>query len=433
MKLFCTKFSAFATLSAFPARGVFYGEKPNDAAKEKPAAGSETASESDLQQAKRDYSERWDTLKKFRDQDPSVRGEIKQEDFQKLSARAGVVANEFLKKVQTDKKLVDPEKIYTSDVVDSERVKSTLGVLDGIIEKYGSEKKGNAPEWLREAVAKQPRKEFNEASSVMFGRLQQLIHPILGGDANQKNPETNDYLRDPGVLARLEMLQTRIGSLGNVVATSTNLDFIQAATMEVKGMEAEIQKLLVVDTGRGHVGWALEEAFYGSPSGKGFLYLPKASQKDTVLLERIASRLKFAKHFDFTRVPEGTSWTLDKAGFNITITKGPGREFKTTINNVYLHIVEKYGASFVKYLAPEDRKYVKSYNESTGEVVVERTWPVPENDVPPAVVSQYKTLDPQFDKDPAPKRVTVGGDTFVVSRTVEAGKKRYRVEKVVLA
>ncbi len=412
------------------------GEQAKETPKESPQSQPETVSEADLQQAKKEYSDRWDLLKKFRDKDKGVQEERGIDDVSmgKLSLRAGMVIKEFQKKVEDDKKgeqvLVDPEKIFAPSEKDQARIKSTLGVLDGIIEKFSDSSK-SSPEWLREAVSKKPKEEYATASKVAYDKVFRLRNPILGAaDPSQKNPDTNDYVRDPGALAMLDSLLTKITTLNGEVQASKNPDFINAARLEVQGVDAEIKRILTIDAGRGPAFYAVFDAFVGVEGGKSFSGLPKASQTDRVLLDRVQDRLKHAQGFDLTKVPEGTTWTFFQQGVSIQVTKGAGRECKAQIMGVMLPVVERYGASFVKYLEPDDRRMVKSYNESTGEVVIERRWAVPEDSVPAAVASQYPKLDPEFDKDPSPKRITVGDAVYEVARVMAGTKKTYKVDQI---
>lgn len=412
------------------------GEQAKETPKDSPQSQPETVSEADLQQAKKEYGDRWDLLKKFRDKDKNVQEERELDDasMAKLSLRAGMVIKEFQKKVEDDKKgeqvLVDPEKIFAPSEKDQARIKSTLGVLDGIIEKFSDSSK-SSPEWLREALTKKPKEEFAAASNATFDRLLRLRHPIVGAeDPSQKNPDTNDYVRDPGALGMLDHLMERIGLLNNEVQASKNPDFISAAKLELKGIDAEIRRVLAMDAGRGSAYYAVFDAFVGVPGGKSFKGLPRASQTDKVLLDRVQDRLKHAQGFDLTKVPRGTTWTFTQEGISVEITKGAGRECTARIVNVGIWVPERYGASFVKYLTPEDRRMVKSVNESTGEVVVERRWLISEDAVPAAVASQYPKLDPEFDKDPSPKRITVGDATYEVARVMAGTKKTYRVEQI---
>ncbi len=412
------------------------GEQAKETPKDSPQSKPETVSEADLQQAKKEYGDRWDLLKKFRDKDKNVQEERELDDasMAKLSLRAGMVIREFQKKVEDDKKgeqvLVDPEKVFAPEVKDQERIKGTLSVLDQIIEKFSDASKGS-PEWLREALSKKPKEEFAVASNAVFDRLMRLSHPILGAaDPSQKNPNTNDYVRDPGALGVLDHLMERIGLLNNEVQASKNPDFISAAKLELKAMDAEIQRIFAIDAGRGPAFYAVFDAFVGVEGGKSFSGLPKASQTDKVLLDRLQDRLRHARGFDLTKVPEGTTWTISQQGVSVLVTKGAGRECKVQIVNVMLPVVERYGASFVKYLEADDRRMVKSFNESTGEVVIERRWTVPADAVPAAVASQYPKLDPEFDKDPSPKRITVGDATYEVARVIAGTKKTYRVEQI---
>ena len=412
------------------------GENAKETPKESPQSKPETVSEADLQQAKKEYGDRWDLLKKFRDKDKNVQEERELDDasMAKLSLRAGMVIKEFQKKIEDDKKgeqvLVDPEKVFAPEVKDKERITGTLSVLDQIIEKFSDSSK-NSPEWLRDALTKKPKEEFATLSNVAFDRLLRLRHPTIGAeDPSQKNPDTNDYIRDPGALGMLDHLMERIGLLNSEVQASKNPDFINAAKLELKGIDAEIRRVLAMDAGRGSAYYAVFDAFVGVPGGKSFKGLPRASQTDKVLLDRVQDRLKHAQGFDLSKVPQGTTWTFTQEGISVEITKGAGRECTARIVNVGIWVPEKYGASFVKYLTPEDRRMVKSVNESTGEVVVERRWPVAPDAVPAAVASQYAKLDPEFDKDPSPKRVTAGEDIYLVSRSIAGGKKTYTVEKV---
>jgi hypothetical protein len=301
------------------------------------------------------------------------------------------------------------------------------------MEKYGSEKQGNAPDWLTAEVLRPSKEKFNKAAQEASNKLNLLLHPILGGGDQYKNPYTNDYVRWPEAKAALEAIQERIGGLSQGVQTTRNLDFINAATAQLGGIDAEVKQILLNESVAGDASWAIEQAFSGVAGGKSFNRLPKVSQTDRILMERVQARLNVIKDPNLEKVPPGTTWKISKGGMEFTVTKGEGRKCTAKIDSVYLHIAEQYGASFVKYLAPEDRKYVKSYNEATGEIVVERTYPVPEGEVPKEVASQYKTLDKAFDQGKSPQRVTVNNETYVITRTVEKGKKSYHVEKVTLA
>lgn len=430
MKLFCRQFATFNG-SISPRLRAFVQEKPSglESQKEKPG---ETVDEAALEQAKRDYSEKWQLLKKFRDQDPATFENIPDANKQSLSARADLIIRKFETQVKADKNLVDPEKIYAPEEKDKQRIESTLKKLEGIMEKYGSEKQGNTPDWLVAEVLKPSKEKFNKAAQEASKKLTDLLHPILGGGDQYKNPYTNDYVRWPEAKAALAAIQERIGGLSQGVMTTRNLDFINAATAQLGGIDAEIKQILLNESLAGDASWAIEQAFSGVSGGKSFNRLPKVSQNDRILMERVQARLNVIKDPNLEKVPAGTTWKISKGGMEFTVTKGEGRKCTAKIDTVGLWIAEQYGASFVKYLAPEDRKYVKSYNEATGEIVVERTYPVPEGEVPKEVVAQYKQLDKEFDQGKSPQRVAVNKETYVITRTVEKGKKSYHVERVTL-
>lgn len=430
--------------SFIPKYFVYMGQEVKEAAGESEKKPAEAVSEGSLAQAKKEYSDRWEQLKKFRDKDPQLMKEQGFDDatMQKLSVRSEVVIGEFRRRLDADKKqdkeLVDPEKIFAPEETDKERIQGTLTILDGIIQKYGSEKKSDVPEVIVDEIVKKPKEDFSKASAAAFDKVNRLRHPVVGlDDPSQKNPGTNNYVNNPASLAMLDNLINKISSLNIEVQNSQNHNFIAAATLEVQNMDAEIKKILAVDAGGTRVSTAMAEAFAGENGEKSFKGLPKNSQTDTILMERIQRRFTHMQAqmsqpgaFDIARVPAGTTWTYEEQGFSVRITKGQGRECKAEIVNVGIWVVENYGASFVKYLTPDDRRMVKSFNESTGEVVVERRWAIPESEVPSAVASQYPKLDPEFDKDPSPKRVTVAGDIFEVARVAEGGKKRYKVERI---